>query len=204
MRVDEVVRRGDELGRSSCGVVTAAELRRAGVDRTVVGRLVQTGRWTQLWRGVYLTDGLRPGPLALAHAAVKHAAPAAGTHVPPPVVTGLAGARARGLRWVPDSSRVQVLVGADVQRRSNDHVLLRRAHDLADVPTWRWGGLPVAQPARLVVDGARECRSLRDVRGLVLGAVADRLTNADEAARPAGTRRGRGHRDVPASSPRRR
>lgn len=179
MRADEVVRRGIELGQQCGGVVTAAQLRQAGVDRTVVSRLVRQGRWTQLWRGTYLVDG-QPSPLALAHAAVGHAAPPAGAEGLRPVVTGLAGAAAAGLRWVPSSSRVQVLVGKDVQRRSNEHVLVRRAHDLADVPTWRWGGLAVARPGRLVVDGARECRSLRDVRGLVLGAVADRRTTAEE------------------------
>jgi hypothetical protein len=178
MRTYEVVRRAERLGRDSYGVVTAGELRRAGVDRKVVERLVRSGRWTRLWRGTYVVDGHRPGPLVLAHAAVKHAAPASGTDLPLPVVTGLAGARAVGMRWIPSSARVQVLVGKEVRRRSNDHVLVRRAHDLAAVPTWRWGGLAVADPARLVVDGARECHSLRDVRGLVLGAVADGLTSA--------------------------
>ena len=178
MRASEVVRRAERLSRDSYGVVTAGDLRLAGVDRKVVERLVRNGRWTRLWRGTYLVDGHQPGPLVMAHAAVKHAAPASGTDLPLPVVTGLAGARAVRMRWVPSGARVQVLVSKDVRRLSNEHVLVRRAHDLAEVPTWQWGGLAVAEPARLVVDGARECRTLRDVRGLVLGAVADRLTSA--------------------------
>lgn len=92
---------------------------------------------------------------------------------PPAVISGLAGAQALGLRWVPGHDRVQVLVGPQVQRCSNEQVLVRRAVDVASIDTWRWGGLAVADAARLVVDGARECTSLRDVRGVVLGAVAD-------------------------------
>lgn len=175
MRTDEVVRRAAELGRASSGVVTAPELRRAGVDLSVVARLVRRGQWTRLWRGTYLTAAHAPGPLALAHGAVKHVAAAPGRtrSNAAPVVTGLAGAAALGLRWVPPVDRVQVLVDRDVQRRSTDRVLVRRAHDLSGVATWSWGGVAVAEAARLVVDGARECRTLRDVRGLVLGAVAD-------------------------------
>lgn len=76
--------------------------------------------------------------------------------------------------------QVQVLVGPEVRRASYDGVLIRRASDVAAIDTWSWGGLPVAEATRLVVDGARECASLRDVRGLVLGAAADGWTNATE------------------------
>lgn len=175
MRMDEVMEIGTRLGRDSCGVVTAAELAAADVDLSVVPRLVRSGKWSRLWRGVYLTAPHAAGPLARAHAAVKHAGQEPGRRgpAPDPVISGLAGAAALGLRWVPAHERVQVLVGPHVQRPSNDHVLVRRTADLAQVTTWSWGGVRVADPARLVVDGARECDSLRDVRGLVLGAVAD-------------------------------
>lgn len=175
MRMDEVDRIGRELGQDAFGVVTAAELGTAGVDLTVLPRMVSSGRWSRLWRGIYLTAGHSAGPLVRAQAALKHAArqPGHGKPAPQPVISGLAGAQALRLRWVPEHTRVQVLVGPDVQRPSNEHVLVRRTADLAQVTTWSWGGLPVADPARLVVDGARECESLRDVRGLVLGAVAD-------------------------------
>lgn len=163
-------------------MVSARELRAAGLDMSAVARLVARGAWVQLWRGMYLAAPHPPGPLVRATAAVKHAQL---RHVdahraPRAVLTGLAGARALGLRWVPEGERVQVLVGAGVQRRSNDHVLLRRAADVAQLPTWSWGGLAVADAPRLVVDGARECRSLRDVRGLVLGAVADQWADPEQ------------------------
>jgi hypothetical protein len=175
MRIEEVAAHGVRLGRSSSGVVSAHELRAARIDLSVAARLVANGTWTRLWRGMYLTAAHPASPLVRAHAAVKHAHLRHGDAgpAPRPVVTGLAGARALGLRWLPTSDRVQVLVGPEVRRQSHDDVLVRRAADLEDILTWSWGGVPVADPARLVVDGARECTSLRDVRGVVLGAVAD-------------------------------
>lgn len=200
MRIDEVVALGQQLGRSSHGVVSAQELRAAKADMSVVARLVANGTWTRLWRGMYLMDAHPAGPLVRAVAALKHAdlRHADARDAPSAVLTGLAGAQALQLRWVPDSERVQVLVGPDVQRESNADVLVRRAADLEQIQTWVWGGVPVADAARLVVDGARECTSLQDVRGLVLGAVADghadpesllRLLDAGAVAGTALTRR---------------
>lgn len=173
--MDEVARLGAQLGRDSQGVVSARELRAVGVDLSVVPRLVAAGAWSRLWRGMYLTASHPPGPLVRAHAAVKHLdqrQPGARA-VPRAVLTGLLAAQELGMRWVPTPARVQVLVGPTVQRRSHPQVLVRRAADVSSIQTWSWDGLAVADPARLVVDGARECQSLRDVRGLVLGAVAD-------------------------------
>lgn len=173
--MDEVARLGGQLGSSCQGVVSARELRAAGVDLSVVLRLVAAGRWSRLWRGMYLAAAHPAGPLVRAHAAVKHAdqRQAGARAVPGAVLTGLVAARHLGMRWVPATTRVQLLVGPTVQRRSNPQVLVRRAADVSAIQTWSWDGLPVADPARLVVDGTRECQSLRDVRGLVLGAVAD-------------------------------
>lgn len=176
---------GQRLGRDSLGVVSARELRAAKADMSVVARLVANRTWTRLWRGMYLTAAHPAGPLVRAHAAIKHAGlrHADARSAPRAVVTGLAGARALQLRWVLESERVQVLVGPGVQRGSTDDVLVRRAADLEQIQTWSWGGVPVADAARLVVDGARECRSLRDVRGLVLGAVADGHAGPDDLTR---------------------
>lgn len=178
VQISEVFRIAAELGRESRQTVSSYELLEAKVDRSVVAALVRSGRWIRLWRGMYLCA---PGPVTAvvgAHAAMKYASRRGPTdrHQPPPVLSGLAGAVAMGLRWVPDHSRVQVLVGPDVQRQSNESVLVRRTWDVEGVQTWSWAGLPVANPTRLVVDGARECGSLRDVRGLALGAIADGLT----------------------------
>lgn len=173
MQIAEVVRIAAALGRDSCRTVGSLELRQANVDMSVVAALVRAGRWTWLWRGMYYCAPPPAGPIARAHAAVKFAGERGPTFrvPPPPVLSGLFGATALGLPWVPAVSRLHVLVGRDVQRRSNSHVLIRRTWDLADVETWSWAGVPVAEATRLVVDGARECRTLRDVRGLALGAI---------------------------------
>jgi hypothetical protein len=172
---EELVRRSG----AACRVCTSAELEQLGIYPRTVTRLVASGRWQRLWRGVYLCGPHPPTALVRAHAAVKHASQPGATAI----VTGLAGASALGMRWVPDHTRVQVLVGPEVRRASNDAVLVRRAWDATTVPTWGWGGLAVAEPPRLVVDGARECASLRDVRGLLLGAVADGHASPAELTR---------------------
>ena len=183
MRMSEVQQLGLELGKGSYGVVSAAELRARDADMSVVARLVDSGRWTWLWRGMYVC-GERPvvGPLVRVHAAIKHARARLPEvkHQPTPVLSGLAGARALELRWVPAHERVQVLVGPEVHRCSNEQVLVRRTADIESIDTWTWAGVPVADAARLVVDAARECTSLRDVRGLVLGAVADNHSTPTE------------------------
>jgi hypothetical protein len=167
------------LSQETFGAVKAARLVAEGGDLTVFSRLARASRLGRPWPGMYVAGPVTPQ--ALAHAAVLHGSTADAPsdrrrlrrEPPAPILTGLAGARALGMRWVPDGQRVQVLVGPEVRRRSYDAVLVRRAHDLPKVPTWNWVGVAVAEPPRLVVDGARECNGLREVRGLVLGAVAD-------------------------------
>lgn len=174
------------LSQETFGAVKAARLAAEGGDLTVFSRLARANRLARPWAGMYIV-----GPVttqALAHAAILHGSTSdapydrrrRGSEAPEPIVTGLAGARALGMRWVPDGQRVQVLVGPEVRRTSYDAVLVRRAYDLAKVPTWNWVGVPVADPPRLVVDGARECDGLREVRGLVLGAVADGWATPDQ------------------------
>ncbi|MCW2544139.1 MAG: hypothetical protein JWM40_1691 [Frankiales bacterium] len=174
----EVQRIAAELGASSRAVVTRTELVAAKVDLSVVAALVRATAWRRLGAGVYLTSGETVTPLVRAHAAMKYAAGRHADAAEPsaPVLSGLAGCFAARLRWVPEHTRVQVLVGPGVQRASTDDVLLRRTWDVAQIETWSWDGLRVADPTRLVVDAARECATLRDVRGVVLGAVADGLT----------------------------
>jgi len=110
MRTHELAALGARLGKDTHGVVSANELRAAKADMTVLPRLISGGDWSRLWRGMYLTAAHPPGQVVLSQAAIKHAAlrhrDACGAARP--VVTGLAGARALGLRWVPDGQRVQV------------------------------------------------------------------------------------------------
>lgn len=88
------------------------------------------------------------------------------------VVTGLAACRALGLVDVPDGGRVEVLVPPGRRRVSTRHV---RVQPTTREPSyWLLEEVRVAEPHRAVVDGALRLRLLRDVRALVLGAVASR------------------------------
>lgn len=147
------------------GLVTTADaLNAIGADRPQRKRIVRAGRLVPVLRGIYAFD--EAGELALAHAAVRRGGPGA-------IVTGLGAARWLGLRWVPPSERVHILIPAKRRRASSPLVLVRRAHDHHTVATWTRDGLHVATADRGVVDGSRELTTLNEVRGLVLGAVAD-------------------------------
>jgi hypothetical protein len=179
MRMSEAMRIGKELGRRSARAVSASELVAREVDLRAVTLLVKAGEVHKLWRGMYafgpVSDSTR------AHAALKHASQRLdkAKPQPTPVVTGLLAARALDLPWVPDSTHVHVLVGEDVRRPSYPQVTVRRCWDLEAVDTWSLLGARTADATRAVYDGTRECASLRDVRGLVLGGVNEGVTTKD-------------------------
>ena len=152
-------------------IATAHTLGAAGADRLQRKRIVRAGQLVPVLRGIYALGD--PGPRERVHAAVQRGGPGA-------IVTGLWAARWLGLRWVPPNDRPQVLIPAERRRTSSAEVLIRRAHDHDDVETWTRDGLRVAHADRAVVDGCRELSVLGDVRGLVLGAVADRWCSAEE------------------------
>lgn len=166
MKLAELLSLGAALGADTHGVVHARDLRRAGADPSTV-QLALREQWQRLLRGVYLT---RRGPVdevVQAHAAVQHAGAGA-------VVTGLVACRWHGLPWVPSSDRVQVLVPGERRRLSTGFVDVRRSSALDVVPVSVRHGLPVAGVSQAVVDACRDVPALREVRGLVLGAVAGR------------------------------
>ena len=84
-----------------------------------------------------------------------------------------------GLRWLPEDGTVLGLVAPELRTPSSDRVVLRRTDDLCSLQTWWRGGVELAPVQRAVVDAARETPALRDVRGIVLGAVADGWADAD-------------------------
>lgn len=151
---------------ASTGVVTTGQLIAAGCSPRLADRQVRAGHWQRPARSVYVPHVRALTGLDLGRAA----AALAGGRV---VVSGLVACRELGLRWVPDSSGVLALVDPTVRTPSSGRVVLRRTQGLGDVPTWRRAGIELAHAPRAVVDAGRELRSLRDVRGVVLGAVAD-------------------------------
>ncbi len=188
MRLNELFVLAHRLGDGTHGVVSAAELRLAGADPDTVKAAVHR-HWNRSLRGIYVPHRDPLTPAELGHVAVKHAGPGA-------VLTGLLAARAVGLRWVPDVPGAMVLVAGEVRRRGSEGVVLvRRCAGLDQLETTLWEGLHVAPVAQVVVDSAHQVlawrrtelldaparyrsawleeRCLRDVRGLLLGAVTD-------------------------------
>lgn len=160
--------------------VTAAELVAAGLDPRIAERQVRRGSWQRPTRGVYVTHARELTGLDLGRVACR----IGGDHV---VVSGVLALRELGLRWLPDAHTVLALVPPDVRTRSNGRVVLQRTKDLAGLQTWSRGGLRMAPVARAVVDAARGSASLRDVRGVVLGAVADGWADVPTLAEVLGT-----------------
>ena len=195
MTSDEVLARFAALGQPTAGVVTAAQLRLAGADQDAV-RAVVRARGQVPVRGVYVLHQGRLTDEELAHVALAHAGPGA-------VLTGVVAARAAGMRWLPDLPGAMVLVEGEVRRQSSDGlVLVRRCADIATLPTVAWRDVVTAPPAQVVVDTCRQLVAvrtagvggrpgprllpvweehvLREVRGVVLGAVADGLCDPRE------------------------
>lgn len=154
------------LASAERGIITTTDLLGAGLDPRIAERQVRRGRWQRPTRGVYVTHARELTGLDLAHVARRVGGDRA-------VVSGLVVLQELGLRWLPSTESVLALVPPDVRTRSNGRVVLQRTKELATLDTWCGGGLRMAAVPRAVVDAGREARSLRDVRGIVMGAVAD-------------------------------
>lgn len=154
-------------------VVTAAELRQLGTSLDVADRQVRGGRWQRAARGIYLTHARSATDAELVAVARAYSGRDA-------VITGALVLRQLGLRWVPPYAQVHVLVRPEVSGMSSGLVEVTRTNDVGQLETWtRYGG-SLACAERAVIDTARGLPTLADVRGVVLGAVADRW--ADPAA----------------------
>jgi hypothetical protein len=181
--------RADKLARRHSGVLTTSLLLSEGLDPRLAERQVRAGRWQRPARGVYLPHDRAPTGLELGHAAKA----LAGGRV---VLSGLVVLRELGLRWVPSTPGILALVDADLRRPSSGRVTLRRTKELEALETWSRGGLELAPVERAVVDAARELSWLRDVRGVVLGAVADGWATADDLDQVLGTTQRNGSAQV--------
>lgn len=160
------------LASATGGIVTTAEIVAADLDPRVAERQARGSSWQRPARGVYVPYATQLSGLDLGRVAGRFA----GTRV---VVSGLVPLRELGLRWLPASDGVLGLVAPEVRTPSSKRVVLRRTKDLDELQTWWRGGVELAPVQRAVVDAARETPSLRDVRGIVLGAVADGWADVD-------------------------
>lgn len=171
-RIDAV----GEQARATRGIITTAELLAAGHDPRVAERRVRAGCWQRPARGVYVTHPRPLTGLDLGHAAHR----LVGGRM---VLSGLAVLQELGLRWLPTSARVLALVPPHVRTPSSGRLVLRRTQELDSLQTWYRSGLALAPVERAVADACRETARLRDVRGVLLGAVADNWTSVEDLER---------------------
>lgn len=157
------------------GFIRTKQLTAAGIDEDLARREVLAKRWQRPIRGYYVPHPDPLPDLVLARMATSYAGPSS-------LLTGLIAARALRMRWVPTLPGAQVLVPADVRRRSTALLSVRRCAALPELTPWLWDGVRMAPPARVVLDSALRLGTLRDVRGVVLGAVADGLTTPEAIA----------------------
>ena len=155
-------------------VVQARDLRALGATSVDIARLRSRGVLARETTGVYSTAGAEPGDLHRARVARAHAGPDA-------IITGTLGARLLGLRWIPDTHKAHTLVPPERRRATTEAwVKVRRCSWIHTLTTVDVDGVPVAPVPQLVVDAAREAHSLRDARGIILGAIADGHCTVEE------------------------
>jgi hypothetical protein len=148
-------------------VVTPALLREKGFSAEVAEFAVAAGDWQRGAHGIYLPHNRCASDLDLVAVAREHLGP---EHL----VTGLVVLRDLGLRWLPHDKQLHALVPAAGARADSRLIRVTRTSSYADIDTWVRHGSKFVGAERAVVDAARAQSNLRDVRGIVLGAVADR------------------------------
>ena len=106
------------------------------------------------------------------------------------VLTGHHGCRLHGLTNATENAPVQVLVPRNQASRTVGFVTIQRTSRMP--PTVVRSGLPVVARERAVVDACRACRSLQDVRAVLIGAVQRHLVPLERLQREieAGPRQG--------------
>src|SRR3954447_4119945 len=154
-------------------VVTRADLDDADLNPDLAGRLVQRGLWQRLASGIYLPSSSPAAEDDLVAAAKAHVGKTF-------IVTGSIPLHALGLRWVPNHRGIHVLVPRGNQTQSSGCIHVTGVTGFDEIQTWVRHGVRYADPARAVIDTARRTDSLRDVGGVVLGAVADNWASPAE------------------------
>ncbi|WP_225755583.1 type IV toxin-antitoxin system AbiEi family antitoxin domain-containing protein [Actinotalea sp. Marseille-Q4924] len=162
------------LARGHDGVLTAAQLESAGIDRSWVHRQVRAGHWQRLHPGVYVTHS---GPLAWrsrARAALQHA----GTDA---ALSHLSAAFLHG--WTPAPAVLDVSVphGRRVVERPGLRIHRRRLLTVVR------GRLTVVPRGDTVIDLVGMARSVDDAVAVVTAAVRNG-TRPDEVLEAAGRR----------------
>jgi hypothetical protein len=146
-------------------IVTSAGLALLDVPNDRAESEVLAKRWQRGARGIYLTHPDPPTDGELCQVARAHV----GEDF---IVTGLVVLRALELPWLPRDPRIHVLVPPDSRRSSSTLVRVTRTSSYDQLTTWVHYGCRLADPTRATLDAARSVSTLREARGVVLGAVA--------------------------------
>jgi hypothetical protein len=154
------------LAKPTYDVLTLDTLTAAGLCGRWAARQARRGCWQCLARGVYVIHDGPMSDLTYGHAAAAYAGDTG-------VVTGLVPLRMLGLRWLPRIEMVEALVPDQVRRPDSKQVRLTRTTGLEKLMTWNRGGLCLAPADRAIIDASRGLSDLREIRGVLLGGVAD-------------------------------
>ncbi len=170
------------LAASQHGVVSRAQLLRAGLSSAAIGRRMQSRRFRPLHSGVYLI-----GPFEAPHAAEMAAVLAGGTGA---LLSHLSGAVLLGVRPRPERPGpldVSVFRSAHAGRAG---IRLHHVKALAEDERAVAEGIPVTSPGRTLVDIAA-LLGRREIEQSVAVAERQKLITSDELARLPARYRGR-------------
>jgi hypothetical protein len=161
------VDRADLRAVAPLAVSTVAALVAAGLHRETIARRVRAGLWQRPFPGVIIMQSGPPTQEQLIEAALLYAGSSS-------VLTGVEAVRRHGLRRLPETAELHVLVGADTHRRCLPSLVVERTE--RPPGTVERDGVRVAPLDRAVLDTARRLGDRDDVRALLADAIQQRRT----------------------------
>lgn len=168
------------------GVVGASELLAAGLPQFLINKLLPG--WQVAVDGWYVIDGRPVDAVVMARIAERIGGP--GT-----VVSGWLAAMLHDLPWIPALPVLLALIPEDRRRRPRKGLAFRRCKAFLKVGTFAHQGISFADEPWAVIDTARQiserqdrsdAMKLRDVRGVVLGAVGAKRVTPDQLSQVLG------------------
>ncbi len=165
-------------------MIRVATLEELGVPQsTSYRRCLPGGRWTHLLPGIVLLSKEQPTARQRIEAALMHTDDLG-------VVTGFEASRRYGLRQADPYGTVHVLIPEPRQIRSAKFAIVERTIHRPDRRVVE--GIPLAAPARAILDGVRRIREVDPVRALLIESVETGLCSVRElsAELESGSRRG--------------
>lgn len=148
-----------EMVQKQDGLITRTQVHEAGITESTLRHATRpAGRWQRVAPGVYATFTGTLSQRQVARVALLYACSSA-------IVTGAWACRAFGLRYVPTSPTIEVLLPHHVVRRPLPLARFRRTRHVPDVVQVR--GIPCAAPSRAVLDAVRDVDALRQARAAI-------------------------------------